>query len=147
MKGEREMSNQVYGYITDKIMEQLERGCVPWHKPWKSPDGGRVPMNYASKKPYRGVNTFLLAVSGFKAGYDCNYWMAFKQIQALGGNVRGSTVKWLCSGNCWKNRPRIARQTARLKIRAPISVQNLQRTSAASVRSSLPQDRRSNSSD
>ena len=34
------MSNQVYGYITDKIMEELERGCVPWHKPWKSPDGG-----------------------------------------------------------------------------------------------------------
>jgi antirestriction protein ArdC len=57
------MSNQVYGYITDKIMEELEHGCVPWHKPWKSPDGVRVPMNYASKKPYRGVNTFLLAVS------------------------------------------------------------------------------------
>ena len=83
------MSNQVYGYITDKIMEELERGCVPWHKPWKSPDGVRVPMNYASKKPYRGVNTFLLAVSRFKAGYDSNYWLTFKQIQALGGNVKG----------------------------------------------------------
>jgi antirestriction protein ArdC len=83
------MSNQVYGYITDKIMEELEAGCVPWHKPWKSPDGVRVPMNYASKKPYRGVNTFLLAVSRFKAGYDSNYWLTFKQIQALGGNVKG----------------------------------------------------------
>jgi len=56
------MSNQVYGYITDRIMEELERGCVPWHKPWKSPDCVRMPTNYASKKPYRGVNTFLLAV-------------------------------------------------------------------------------------
>src|SRR5215467_1779481 len=89
MKGERKMSNQVYGYITDKIMEELERGCVPWHKPWKSPDGVRVPMNYASKKPYRGVNTFLLAVARFKAGYDSNYWLTFKQIQALGGSVKG----------------------------------------------------------
>ena len=71
------MSNQVYGYITDKIMEELEHGCVPWHKPWKSPDGVRVPMNYASKKPYRGVNTFLLAVSRFKAGYDSNYWLTY----------------------------------------------------------------------
>src|SRR5262249_31851488 len=88
-KGEREMSNQVYGYITDKIMEELERGCVSWHKPWKSPDGVRVPMNYASKKPYRGVNTFLLAVARFKAGYDSNYWLTFKQIHALGGNVKG----------------------------------------------------------
>ena len=83
------MSNQVYGYITDKIMEELERGCVPWHKPWKSPDGVRVPMNYASKKPYRGVNTFLLAVARFKAGYDSNYWLTYKQIQTLGGNVKG----------------------------------------------------------
>ena len=46
-------------------------------------------MNYASKKPYRGVNTFLLAVSRFKAGYDSNYWLTFKQIQMLGGNVKG----------------------------------------------------------
>jgi antirestriction protein ArdC len=37
------MSNQVYGYITDKIMEELERGCVPWHQPWKSRDGVASP--------------------------------------------------------------------------------------------------------
>src|SRR6266498_2216267 len=83
------MSNQVYGYITDKIMEELERGCVPWHQPWKSPDGVRVPTSFVSKKAYRGVNTFLLAVSRFKAGYSSNYWLTFKQIQALGGNVKG----------------------------------------------------------
>jgi antirestriction protein ArdC len=34
------MSNQVYGYITDKIMGELERGCVPWHKPWKTSSDG-----------------------------------------------------------------------------------------------------------
>ena len=83
------MSNQVYGYITDKIMGELERGSVPWHKPWKSPDGVRGPTNFVSKKPYRGVNTFLLAVARLKAGYDSNYWLTFKQIQALGGNVKG----------------------------------------------------------
>jgi len=70
-------------------MEELERGCVPWHQPWKSPDGVRVPTSFVSKKPYRGVNTFLLAVSRFKAGYSSNYWLTFKQIQALGGNVKG----------------------------------------------------------
>ena len=31
----------------------------------------------------------MLAVSRFKAGYDSNYWLTFKQIQALGGNVKG----------------------------------------------------------
>jgi antirestriction protein ArdC len=84
------MSNQVYAYITDRIMEELERGCVPWHKPWKtSTDGVRVPTSFVSKKPYRGVNTFLLALARFKAGYDSNYWLTFKQIEALGGNIKG----------------------------------------------------------
>ena len=84
------MSNQVYGYITDRIMEELERGCVPWHKPWKtSSDGTRVPTSFVSKKPYRGVNTFLLALARFKAGYDSNYWLTFKQIESLGGSIKG----------------------------------------------------------
>ncbi len=84
------MSNQVYGYITDRIMEELERGCVPWHKPWKtSADGVRVPTSFVSRKPYRGVNTFLLALARFKAGYDSNYWLTFKQIEALGGSIKG----------------------------------------------------------
>jgi antirestriction protein ArdC len=84
------MSGQVYQYITDKIVEELSRGCVPWHKPWKvSGDGLRVPSSFVSKRPYRGVNTFLLALSRFKAGYDSNYWLTFKQLQALGGSVRG----------------------------------------------------------
>jgi antirestriction protein ArdC len=83
------MSNQVYGYITDKIMEELECGCVPWHQPWQSPDGVRVPTSFVSKKAYRGVNTFLLTMSRLKAGYGSNYWLTFKQIQALGGSVKG----------------------------------------------------------
>jgi antirestriction protein ArdC len=84
------MSNQVYGYITDKIVQELEQGCVPWHKPWKtSADGIRVPTSFMSKKAYRGVNIFLLALARFKAGYDSNHWLTFKQIQALGGNVSG----------------------------------------------------------
>src|SRR5262249_5853750 len=92
-KGESQMSNQVYGYITDKIMEELERGCVPWHKPWKSPDGLRVATSFITKKPYRGINTFLLALARLKAGYDSNYWLTFKQVQALGGNVSGQRTE------------------------------------------------------
>lgn len=84
------MSNQVYGYVTDKIMEELEQGCVPWHKPWKtSADGVRVPTSYTSKKAYRGINSFLLGLARFKAGYESNYWLTFKQVQGLGGNVKG----------------------------------------------------------
>jgi antirestriction protein ArdC len=89
-EGESEMSNQVYQYVTDRIIEELEKGCVPWNKPWKaSSDGVRVPTSYVSKKSYRGINTFLLTVARIKAGYDSNHWLTFKQIEALGGNVKG----------------------------------------------------------
>ena len=87
------MSNQVYQYITDKIISELEQECVPWHKPWKSADGVRLPTNFTTQKPYRGVNTFLLAVARLKAGYDSNYWLTFKQVQALGGNVKGERTE------------------------------------------------------
>ena len=63
------MSNQVYGYITDKIMQELERGCCAVAQAVEnSADGVRVPTSFVSKKPYRGVNTFLLALARFKAG-------------------------------------------------------------------------------
>jgi antirestriction protein ArdC len=82
------MSNQVYGYITDKILRELEKGSVPWHKPWKSADGELMPTNYFSKKPYRGINTFLLTVARIKEGWDSNYWLTYKQIEALGGSLQ-----------------------------------------------------------
>src|SRR5262249_38601461 len=66
---------------------------VPWHKPWKSADGVRVATSFITKKPYRGINTFLLAVARLKAGYDSNYWLTFKQVQALGGNVKGERTE------------------------------------------------------
>ena len=40
--------------------------------------------NLISKKPYRGINVFLL---GF-AGYGSQYWLTFNQAKQLGGNVR-----------------------------------------------------------
>ena len=70
----------VYEIITGQILAELEKGVVPWRKPWRT----LPPANLVSKKPYRGINTFLLAL----AGYGSQYWLTFRQAQALGGNVR-----------------------------------------------------------
>jgi len=75
------MSNTVYQIITDHIIEKLESGTVPWHRPWKSRG---YPINLISKKPYRGVNVFLLGCSG----YVSPYWLSYKQAQDLRGNVK-----------------------------------------------------------
>lgn len=69
--------------ITDQVIAALERGTVPWRKPWKGGAAG-APRNLASGKPYRGVNVVLLAWRGFASPY----WATFKQIAAAGGVVR-----------------------------------------------------------
>lgn len=74
------MSNKVYEIITEKIIEQLEQGTVPWHKPWIS----EYPKNLISKKEYRGINVFLLGASK----YSSPYWLSYKQAKQLGGNVK-----------------------------------------------------------
>jgi len=70
----------VYEIVTSRILAELERGEIPWRKPWRV----LPPANLISKKPYRGINVFLLAL----AGYGSQYWLTYRQAQALGGNVR-----------------------------------------------------------
>ncbi len=52
----------VYGIVTEKIINLLEQGIVPWRRPWTSTG---LPRNLVSKKPYRGINHFLLSASKF----------------------------------------------------------------------------------
>ena len=72
----------VYEQITDRIISMLEKGTVPWQKPWKVATG--LPRNLISKKPYRGINIFLLHAMS----YESPYWVTFRQAQELGGTVR-----------------------------------------------------------
>lgn len=77
----------LYQTVTDKIIAMMETGTVPWRSPILTRDIG-WPVNYASKKQYRGCNVFLLAFTGFAHGYDSAYWLTFKQAQSAGGAVR-----------------------------------------------------------
>jgi|CXWL01.1.fsa_nt_gi antirestriction protein ArdC len=74
--------SKVYEVITGQIVEQLERGVVPWARPWKV--DGLAPSNLVSRRPYRGINVFLL---GFRAA-STPWWLTFRQAKALGGSVR-----------------------------------------------------------
>ena len=74
------MAQTVYEIVTDRIIAQLEKGCVPWQKPWTS----NGPRNLVSKKAYRGVNVLLLADTSFSSPW----WLTFKQAKQLGGTVR-----------------------------------------------------------
>lgn len=72
------MSKSVYEMVTDRIIEQLESGVIPWQKPWTGVRSGA--FNRISKKPYSLLNQMLLKFDGEYA--------TFKQWQDLGGHVR-----------------------------------------------------------
>ena len=71
----------VYAIVTEKIINLLEQGIVPWRRPWASTG---LPRNLVSKKPYRGVNLFLLSATK----YVSPFWLTMKQANELGGSVR-----------------------------------------------------------
>jgi antirestriction protein ArdC len=71
----------VYQIVTDKIVSMLEAGVVPWRRPWSS---GGLPRNLVSKKPYRGINYFMLSASK----YISPFWLTMRQANELGGSVR-----------------------------------------------------------
>ena len=74
------MSN-VYAKVTDKIIALLEKGTVPWQRPWS----GGVPKNLVSAKPYRGINSLVL---GLCSPFASCFWLTYRQAQSRGGHVR-----------------------------------------------------------
>lgn len=83
------MALDIYKAVTDRIIELLEQGTVPWRQPIRGSGGeGTFPTNLASERAYRGINVFLLAVSAWVDGYESPYWLTFRQAKEKGGHVR-----------------------------------------------------------
>lgn len=74
----------IYESVTERILEQLGKGVIPWRKEWKYSGPVGLPYNRLSGKPYRGINVLLL----LSAGFTDARWLTYKQAQELGGNVR-----------------------------------------------------------
>lgn len=72
------MAKSVYEMVTDRIIGQLEKGVIPWRKPWTGVRSGA--FNRVSKKSYSLLNQMMLSHDGEYA--------TFRQWQDLGGHVR-----------------------------------------------------------
>jgi len=70
----------VYELVTNRIIELLEAGTIPWQKPWTN---AGMPMNLLSKRSYRGINLWLL----HSLNYERNLFLTWKQLKSLGGSV------------------------------------------------------------
>jgi len=87
----------VYALVTGRIIEFLEAGTVPWQQPWTETG---IPMNLISKRPYRGINLWLL----LSLNYERNLFLTWDQLKKLGASVNqgehGHIVVF------WKNVPK-----------------------------------------
>lgn len=72
------MKKSVYEMITERIIEQLENGVIPWQKPWSGTHSRAY--NRVSNKSYSLLNQLLLKHDGEYA--------TFKQWSDLGGKIR-----------------------------------------------------------
>ncbi|WP_337177543.1 zincin-like metallopeptidase domain-containing protein [Paludisphaera sp.] len=80
-------ANDLYAQTTARIVEALEGGGLPiWRKPWDA-GGGFLPLRHTGE-PYRGCNTFILAIEAMAKGYSSPFWLTFNQAKAFRGTVR-----------------------------------------------------------
>ena len=83
----------VYEMVTDRILAELEKGNIPWHKPWIRPttqttytsvridvDPSSCAYSRSTGRPYSLLNQMLLMRPG--------EWATYKQIAEAGGQVR-----------------------------------------------------------
>jgi len=70
--------NKVYGIVTQKIIDKLNQGIIPWEKPWI---GLR---NYITKREYHGINLLLLSMEK----HQSSEFMTFKQVREIKKSVK-----------------------------------------------------------
>lgn len=85
------MSINVYQMVTDRIISELEKGNIPWEKPWTGVQSGAI--SGTTGKAYSLLNQMLLGKSG--------KWYTWNQIQAKGWKIRkGERASFVVF---WKN--------------------------------------------
>lgn len=75
-----------YQIVTDRLLAVMERGEIPWRRAWSQ--AGGPPQNLVSKKPYRGINIFMTAITSWLKGYESPFWLTYQQAKDRGGFVK-----------------------------------------------------------
>lgn len=70
--------NKVYEIVTQKIIDKLNQGVIPWEKPWI---GLR---NYVTKREYHGINLLLLSMEE----HQSSEFMTFRQVKDLKESIK-----------------------------------------------------------
>jgi len=87
-----------YQELTARIIAALEAGTRPWQKPWdpNKAGGPSMPVNAATGRRYRGINTLILGMSALAFANNDPRFCTYKQAAERGWQIRrgekGTTV-------------------------------------------------------
>ncbi len=108
-QGQRDLRQE----ITDRMVQSLERGEIPWQRPWETLEHG-LPRNMATGNVYKGGNRFILQMTQLDQGYADPRFGTIKQINEMGGRVNkgehGHPIE------LWKDQPFWQRTDVRIVL-------------------------------
>lgn len=81
MKKHESKQPDLYQKVTNRIIELLESGVIPWRKTWNSYG---LAKNYATNHTYTGINCLLMN----NTAHPIPYFLTFKQAKKMGGSIK-----------------------------------------------------------
>lgn len=79
----KERQEKIFQAVTDRILEQLDNGVIPWRRPWhglKNADPSALAVSYETQTAYSFLNQVLLGEPG--------EYLTFNVIKKYGGHIR-----------------------------------------------------------
>ena len=70
------------------ILRALEKGSIPWRKPWHS-DPNRGGPTRLCGSAYQAMDYLTLQLTAEEKGYQGRWWATGKQWKLLGGTIQG----------------------------------------------------------
>ena len=94
-------SQEIRQSVNEKLIEALSNNILPWRRPWSGGGSGRH-RNFATNRPYSGVNPLLLEMHNLKHGLASSRWATYRQWESIGCQVKKRPAnvpagKWGCS--------------------------------------------------
>ena len=96
LKVKEDVSKTTYEIVTDRILDQMSKGVIPWQRPWHGVMDGAI--SYMTGRPYSLLNQMLLGRPG--------EYLTFNQIHDLGGHIKKGAKAGMVTfvKTCLKNR-------------------------------------------
>lgn len=84
---------EVQEQVNARILEALNGGKIPWHRPWRYAVNNGMLFNGSTDRPYNGaLNQILLNITSMMNGWTDPRWMGFKQAKEKGWTVQKGEV-------------------------------------------------------